>query len=587
MPAAPKLWHLLPSDPAAAARLAASVRTSEVVAQLLLNRDVATAAAAHAFLDAKLSGLHAPALLPGVDEAAGRILAAAGAGRKICVYGDYDVDGTTGVAILLRILKQLGCEAEFYVPQPPGRGVRAERRGDPRAGRRRRVAAGDGGLRHLGRRRSGGGEAAGRRTGHHRPPRVRPDAAAGRRAGSPPAARRLATRSAGLSGAGVALKLAWRIAQRASRSERVAPEFRELLLDLMGYAALGLIADVVPLRDENRALVRHGLHRLGTKPGVGVKALIAAAKLDQNDNIRAEDVGFRLAPRINAAGRLECARLVVELLTTSNPVRARELAEYLEGLNLKRQSIEKKAVTQAKQLVEEHGFDSHPALVLGSPDWHQGVVGIVAARLADHYGKPALVVAERPGDEASTGSGRSANGFALHTGLAACGDHLEGHGGHAAAAGFKVRPANLPALRAAFCAAVAAEYPDGPPPPTLTLETEVPLSALTYKLMQELDKLEPYGADNPRPRFLASGLTLDGTPRRMGQDERHLMFKATQGGVSVRAVGWGMGDRLDELMSAGGACCLAFVPRLNHFRGQTTVEMEVTDLQPGGEPRLG
>ncbi len=586
MPAAPKLWHLLPSDPAAAARLAASVRTSEVVAQLLLNRDVATAAAAHAFLDAKLSGLHPPALLPGVDEAAGRIIAAVAAGRKICVYGDYDVDGTTGVAILLRILKQLGCEAEFYVPnrRDEGYGLNAEAVAGLAAAGVSLLVTVDCGI-------SAVVEAAEAKrlgveliiTDHHEfAPTLPPaDVLVHPRlpGGSYP--------FGGLSGAGVALKLAWRIAQRASRSERVAPEFRELLLDLMGYAALGLIADVVPLRDENRALVRHGLHRLGTQPGVGVKALIAAAKLDQNDNIRAEDVGFRLAPRINAAGRLECARLVVELLTTSNPVRARELAEYLEGLNLKRQGIEKKAVTQAKQLVEEHGFDTHPAIVLGSPDWHQGVVGIVAARLADHYGKPALLVAERTNDEASTGSGRSANGFPLHTGLAACGQHLDGHGGHAAAAGFKVRPSNLPALRKAFCAAVAAEYPDGPPPPTLTLETEVPLSALTYKLMQELDKLEPYGADNPRPRFLASGLTLDGTPRRMGQDERHLMFKATQGGVSIRAVGWGMGDRLDELMSAGGACCLAFVPRLNHFRGQTTVEMEVTDFQPGGEPRLG
>ena len=279
--------------------------------------------------------------------------------------------------------------------------------------------------------------------------------------------------------------------------------------------------------------------------------------------------------------------MVVELLTTDNPVRARELAEYLEGLNQKRQWIERQAVAQAKQMAEALNVAAQPAVVLGSPDWHQGVIGIVAARLADHYGKPALLVAEQPDDQPSPGSGRSANGFALHTGLAACGHLLDSHGGHAAAAGFRVRPSRLPALRDAFNAAVAAEYPDGPPPPRLTLETEVPLAALTRNLLAELDKLEPYGADNPKPRFLASGLTLDGTPRRMGQDERHLSFKVTQGGVSIRAVGWGMGDRLDELMSAGGDCCLAFVPKLNTFRGQTTVEVEVSDLQPGATPKLG
>ena len=524
--------------------------------------------------------------MAGVTEAATRLTDAVAAGRKICVYGDYDVDGTTGVAILLHVLRTIGGDPEFYVPnrQEEGYGLNAEAiRGLAAAGVSLIVTV-DCGI-------SAVAEAADARrlgveliiTDHHE---IGPTL--------PPADVLVHPRLpgsdypfGGLSGAGVALKLAWAVAQRASGSERVAPRFRELLLDLIGYAALGLIADVVPLRDENRGLVRHGLRRLADHPGVGVKALIAAAKLDQNENLKAEDVGFRLAPRLNAAGRLECARLVVELLTTTNPVRARELAEYLEGLNVKRQSIEKKAVAQAKQLVEAGGHDTHPAIVLGSPDWHQGVIGIVAARLADHYGRPTLLVAERPDDAPSTGSGRSACGFALHTGLAACGEHLDGHGGHAAAAGFKVRPSRLPALRAAFCAVVAAEYPDGPPPPRLRLEAEVPLSALTRGLMADLDKLEPYGADNPRPRFLAAGLTLDGTPRRMGQDERHLSFKVTQGGVSVRAVGWSMGDRLDELLSAGGHCCLAFVPRLNTFRGQTTVEMEVVDLQPGAEPRLG
>lgn len=586
MPAAAKVWQLLPANPDAARQLATATGTSPVVAQLLLNRGLATATEATSFLGAKLSGLHPPHLLPGIDEAARRIVMAVEAGRKICIYGDYDVDGTTGVAILLHILKQLGAEADYYVPnrQEEGYGLNAEAvRGLAAAGVTLIVTV-DCGITAV-------AEADDARrlgvelviTDHHEfgPTLPTADVLAHPRlpGGQYP--------FGGLSGAGVALKLAWAIAQRASGSERVAPRFRELLLDLIGYAALGLIADVVPLRDENRAIVRHGLHRLGTQPRVGIKALIAAAKLDQNANLRADDVGFRLAPRLNAAGRLECARLVVELLTTSSPVRARELAEYLEGLNQKRQWIERQAVSQAKQLVDTNGYDTHPAIVLGSPDWHPGVIGIVAARLVEHYGRPTLLVAERSDDEPSPGSGRSAGGFALHTGLATCSELLDSHGGHAAAAGFRVRPSKLGALRVAFNAAVGVTHPDGPPPPRLTLDSEVPLSALTRSLLADLDKLEPYGADNPRPKFLASRLTLDGTPRRIGQDERHLAFKVTQGGISIRAVGWGMGERLDELMSSGGDCCLAFVPRLNTFRGQTTVEIEINDLQAGSVPVLG
>jgi single-stranded-DNA-specific exonuclease len=508
------------------------------------------------------------------------------AGRKICVYGDYDVDGTTAVAVLLGILRAIGADPAFYEPNrtEEGYGLNAEAvRGLAAAGVQVLVTV-DCGITAVAE------VAAARRLGlevivtdHHE---FGPEL--------PPADVLVHPRLPGgypfdvLCGAGVALKLAWAVAQRASGGgEKVSDRFRTLLMDLMAYAALGLIADVVPLRDENRSLARHGLRRLGERPGVGLKALIAAAKLDQSENIRAEDVGFKLAPRLNAAGRLECARLVVELLTTDSPVTARQAAEYLEGLNQKRQGIERKAVAQAKQMVEANGYHDRPAIVLGSPDWHQGVIGIVAGRLAEHYGRPTLLVAERADDEVSTGSARSAGLFPLHAGLAACAAHLEGFGGHAAAAGFRVRPGNLPALREAFCTAVAAASPDGPPPPRLLLDAEVPLSALTFKLLAELDKLEPYGADNPRPKFLAADVRLEGTPRRMGQEERHLSFKATQGGVSVRAVGWGMGDRLDELMSGGGRCCLAFVPRLNTWNGHTTVEMEVCDLQPGPTPRLG
>jgi single-stranded-DNA-specific exonuclease len=511
------------------------------------------------------------------------LIRAARSNRKICIYGDYDVDGTTGTAILYGLLGRLGADVSFEIP------LRLEDGYGLNAGAVRKLAGSgvqvlvtvDCGISAL-------DEADVARelgielivTDHHEMKDRLP--AAGvlvhpRLPGSE-------YPFGGLSGSCVAFKLAWAIAQRACGSERVSPEFREFLLDAMGLAALGLVADVVPLRDENRVFTRHGLKRLVEKPSLGVKALFEEAKL--SDAVKAEDVSYKLAPRLNAAGRLGCARLVVELLTTTNPRRAKEIAEFLEGQNAQRQTLERKATAQAKEVIEANGYAHAPAIVIGSPDWHQGVVGIVAGRLAEQFGKPVLVAALREDDEPSTGSGRSVAGFVLHHALEACSDVLVGHGGHAAAVGFRVRPSLLGALRERFCEHVAKTLPDGPPPPRIDLDAEVPLSALSFGLLRDIDRLEPYGADNPRPRFLAAGLTIEGTPRRIGTGERHLSFRVRQGGTTVRAVSWGTGDRLDELMAAGGSCCLAFTPKINEWNGHQNVEIEVIDFRAGAVAEL-
>lgn len=556
-----------------------------MVAQLLLNRDVADVATARSFLDAPLASLHAPQLLPGVDEAADRLAHAVAARERICVYGDYDVDGTTGTAILLGLFERLGSPAEFYVPNrlDEGYGLNADALRRLAEAGVRVVVTVDCGIASV-------AEAEEARrlgltlivTDHHEMTPTLPGADVivhPRLPGS-------AYPNGGLCGAGVAFKLAWAVAQRASGSDRVTPSLREFLMDALGLAALGSVADVMSLRDETRTIVRHGMERLTRKPSVGVAALIEAAKVGSTGGLRSDDIGFRLAPRLNAAGRLACARLVVELLTTTSPVRAREVAEYLETLNSKRQALERKITTQAREMVEAGGLDNDAGIVLGSPEWHAGVVGIVASRLAEQYGRPVLLIAERSGDEPSTGSGRSVAGFPLHEALADCGADLVSHGGHAAAVGFKVRPSNVAKLRTCFARYVADHFCGRPPHPSLTLEAEVPLSAVTSSLVRELDKLEPYGAGNPRPRFLAAGLTLEGSPRRIGNGERHLSFRVRQGRTQIRGVAWGMGDRLDELMSDGGACCVAFTPKVNEWNGYRSVEMEVVDFRPGPDPQL-
>jgi single-stranded-DNA-specific exonuclease len=595
-----KTWRLLPHDSAAVERLSAAVGVGPIVAQLLLNRGMHHPSEARRFLDAALTGLHPPDLLPGVAEASDRILAAVRAGRRLCVYGDYDVDGVTGSAILLTGLKLMGAVVDLYVPHrlEEGYGLNAE-------ALRQIVAAGasllitvDCGIASL-------DEAAEAKrlglelivTDHHEFKDTLPDAAV-----------LVHPRLPGtdypfgyLSGSAVAFKLAWALAQRACGSEKVTPRFRDYLLDSVALAALGVVADVVPLHDENRILVRHGLHRLRQTTLPGLKALRAGAGLAEGAPLRASDIGFKLAPRLNAAGRLGCARLVVDLLTTAREEQAVQLARYLEEQNSQRQTLERRMVVEAKKLIEEHDYGKDAVLVLAHPGWHGGIIGIVAGRLADQYARPALMIA-LPSEDArqsladstngrhigvGVGSGRSIPGLALHQALQACGDLLLSHGGHAAAAGFRVLPENIDAFRIRLCEYTAAHFPDGAPPPTLVLDAEVPLSMLTTGLLADLDRLEPYGAENRRPLFLAGGLQIKGEPRKVGAGERHLSFRVSQQGTTLKAIAWNMAERSEELMSAGGACCLAFTPRLNEWQGVRSVDLEVADFQPGPQARLG
>lgn len=580
-----RVWHLVPQATQSIADLTRALRISPVVAQLLANRGIHDPDLAKRFLEPNLVALHPPELLPGIRPAVERIAHAIQHDEKICIFGDYDTDGVTGTAILVTIIEKLGGKPSFYIPHrlEEGYGLNVEAIRQLHASGTSLLISVDCGITAC----SVADEA--RRLGldliitdHHELAAELPDALALVHPRLPDSHYPFGE----LSGSGVAFKLAWALAQFMSGSERVSPPMREALLDAVGLAALGLVADVVPLRDENRIFVRHGLQRLVSHPPLGVQALVEAAGL-KGKEIRAEDVSFKLAPRLNAAGRLGCALLVVELLTTRSPARAREIAECLEGYNTQRQTIERKMTQQAKEMVEEKGFAGDPAIVLAGADWHSGVVGIVAGRLVEHYARPVILVALKPGDEPSSGSGRSIPGFDLHLALAECTEELLTHGGHAMAAGLRVLPSRIDAFRERFVKAAENALPQGPPRPILRLDAEVPLSALTLGLLRDIDRLEPYGAENPKPRFLASGLTVEGEPRTMGATARHIHFRVRQGGTVIRAVGFGMADRLEELMSAGGACSLAFSPKLNEWQGQRKIEIDVVDLAAGPNPELG
>jgi len=598
-----KTWHLLPHEPAAIAALARQLRVSPIVAQVLLNRGLGEPTAARQFLASPLGDLHKPELLPGAVAAAQRLLDAVRRGQRICVYGDYDVDGITGTAILWQAIRLVGGTADYYIPHRLDEGYGLNRRALRQIAQSGAalVITVDCGISAL-------DEAAEAQqlglelivTDHHEFKPQLPQAAVlvhpRLPGGDYP--------YGGLSGAGVAFKVAWALCQLASGSEKVPPAMREFLLDGVALATLGLVADVVPLQAENRVFVRHGLARLEKMTAPGLRALLEVAGIGSKSPLLAEDIGFKLAPRLNAAGRLGSARLVVELLTTASAPRAADLARHLDTNNQQRQQLERRILVQAREQVAADGLSEAPALVLASADWHPGVIGIVAGRLAEQFARPALmialtearVLANDPRQEAQAaaappglvghGSGRSVAGFPLHEALQECSDLLLGHGGHAAAAGFRIQAAHLPVFRERFCATVSQRFVGGLPPPRLAIDAEVPLQALTHDLLRDLDRLEPYGCENRRPLFLAGDLRVVGTPTKVGQGERHLSFKVRQAGTMLRAIAFNMGDRLDELMAADGACCVVLCPRINDWQGMRRIEIEVLDFQAGAQARL-
>jgi single-stranded-DNA-specific exonuclease len=347
-----------------------------------------------------------------------------------------------------------------------------------------------------------------------------------------------------------------------------------------------MIADCVPLLDENRIVVRHGLARLQNIASLGLKALVDASGLGRKKDLCATDVSFAIAPRLNAAGRLGCARLVIELLTTTSQERALELTRFLDGQNAQRQQIERRILEQAREMVTDLEMETAAALVLASSDWHPGVIGIVAGRLAELYARPVLLIALRDSDKLAVGSGRSVPGFSLHEALRACSNGLASHGGHAAAAGFKIAPEHVDIFRERFCDYVAksAAPKQGP---RLDLDAEIPLAALTPSFVSALDRLEPFGAGNPRPKFLTGPVTLAGAPRAVGKTERHLQFRIRQERSTFPVIAFNFADRLEELMSAGGECCLAFTPTFNEWQGYRTIQLEMLDFQAGPRARLG
>jgi single-stranded-DNA-specific exonuclease len=286
-----------------------------------------------------------------------------------------------------------------------------------------------------------------------------------------------------------------------------------------------------------------------------------------------------IAPRLNAAGRFGQAQLAIELLTTTSAERAASLAEYIHELNGSRESLEKSIQIAANKMIKEQ-FDpaSEPALVLAGRGWHPGVIGLVAGRLAEKYHRPVVLVAlDAAGVKPGTGSARSPNGFNLHAALSNCSEHLLGFGGHAAAAGLKIEESRIDAFRAALCDCAAADGESVNCQGEVKIDAEGPFGQLTTQVIQQIETMAPFGCGNPRPVLCATGVTVAEPPKKIGGGERHLAVRLSQHRTSLRAVGFGLGDRIEELEHCSGPLDIAYRPVINEFRGRQSVELQLVD----------
>lgn len=569
-----KRWMITPCDQDLI-KVSEKWDVSPLIAQLLLNRGLSRQSNPGTFLSPQLKDLDPPDTLPGATQAAELIVQAIGRQDMIVLYGDYDVDGITGLAILWHVLTLAGGKCTFYVPHRVDEGYGL----NPDAVRRLiREGAGmiisiDCGIT--------GHEVADILaqakvpliiTDHHTLPQELPQASAivhpllGRGGPNPY-----------LCGAGVAFKLAWSIALQLSDTDRADGPFRSLLMEMLPLASLGTIADVVPLVGENRIIARHGMMGLPKTNLPGLRALMDSSGLSDKA-IDGYDVGFKLAPRINAAGRMGHARLAVELFTRADDNRAREIALYLEEHNRSRQATERKITRQAIEMVEQQGLDSDArrAIVIAGEGWHAGVIGIVAARLVDRYHRPVIVISLS--EDEGQGSGRSIEHFDLSKALSSCDEYLVSHGGHAMAAGLRIARHQIEGFTEALVGRANNQLTGADLINKLRLDAEISLHELTLPTVEAILGLGPFGAGNPRPKLASDWLELVQEPRCVGKTGTHLQATFRQNGTTIRAIGFGLGEHI-ELLKQHRRCRVAFEPMINDFKGRRSVEMQMVDLQ--------
>jgi single-stranded-DNA-specific exonuclease len=565
-------WITRQRDPRAA-EFAASLGVSPIVADLLLARGHGDPASAQTFLKPSLDQLHDPLLMLGMSEAVARLERAIENQEPILVYGDYDVDGTTGTAVLLRALRMLGATAGYHVPHRFTEGYGIQQAALEKAAREgyKLVLSVDCGIRAhepLVWARDNGLDVI--ITDHHLPDEDE---------GAPPAFAILNPNQhlceypdKNLAGVGVAFKLVHALFRKCGRESQV-PGFLKMV-------AIGTVADVAKLVGENRAIVALGLSDLPRARNCGLRALIEIAGCGDDGEMSAYDLGFRIGPRINAAGRMDAASAVVELFGAQDPNEARRLAEHLDTRNRERMEAQREIFNRAIEEFEtgaEREAQTHAAIIAGD-GWHRGVIGLAASKIAERLHRPCVVISF-DGD-LGHGSARSIEAYHLFNGLTACRDLLDKFGGHSHAAGLSIRRDQVPEFRRRLNEHAASCLTEDDLTPALRIDAEVNARDWSFQLSQDLGLLEPFGAGNPRPVFMTKGLRVLGEPQVI--KEQHLKFRVSgDNNRPFEAIWWRGVEEAVATPQANHRIDLAYEFETDKWMGDIRLQLNVRDMRTG------
>ncbi|MBR3443579.1 MAG: single-stranded-DNA-specific exonuclease RecJ [Bacteroidaceae bacterium] len=559
-----------PEQKEAAARLAAEANVSPAIAQMLLQRGLKTADDVRAFFRPQLQSLHDPFLMRDMDVAVERLNAAMGRKERIMVYGDYDVDGCTAVALVYRLLQQYYSNIDYYIPNRDEEGYGVSRQGIDYAHDTgvRLIIVLDCGIKAV-------DEIAYAKSlgidfiicDHHVPDDQLPPAVAvlnaKRRDNTYP--------DLDLSGCGVGFKFM----QAFAISNGIA--FSKLI-PLLDLVAVSIAADIVPIMGENRILAYHGLRQLSQNPSVGLKAVIDTCGMSGRD-ITMNDIIFKIGPRINASGRMQDGRESVSLLVEHNPQRAMELAEQINQMNDERKELDKRMTEEATELVSHmEGLEQRSSIVIYNADWHKGVIGIVASRLTETFFRPAVVLT-RTGDSV-TGSARSVSGFDVYKAVQSCQDLLDNFGGHTYAAGLSLPVANVEAFKERFEAYAAQHINEEQTSPSIDIDAVISFREINRKFQSELKRMRPYGPDNRKPVFCTHQVYDYGTSKVVGRNQEHIKLELVDSNSNnvMNGIAFGQSSEARYIKTKRAFDIVYTVEENTHKRGE--VQLQIEDIRP-------
>jgi single-stranded-DNA-specific exonuclease len=560
-------WIIASNNKEVTGDLSKRLGVHPITAQILANRGITTSDEAQIFLNPKLSYLPDPSLLPDMEKAVARVFQAIAGNEKIAIFGDYDTDGVTSTALLVRFFRECGVTADSYIPNRLSEGYGLSKAGIDKLGERgtKLIITADNGTNAnetINYANSLGIDVI--VTDHHEVTGALPQAIAIIN----PKRLNETSEFRNLAGVGVAFYFACGLRSKL-RDENVLKNGIPDLKTYLDLVAMGTVADVVPLTELNRILVKQGVEVLKKTSNIGIAALAEAASTPIEE-IETSSIAFRLSPRINAAGRMGNHTLALDLLTTEDKNEATEIARKLNKMNSERQSVEKQILEQLNQRLEK--MDStRSSIVLWSDQWHVGVIGIAASRMAEAHRKPCALISID--GNSGRGSVRSVGNFNILDTLTTCAPTLKNFGGHTAAGGFDIDTSNLEHFSEAFEKHTAQNLTDEDRAPTIRLDAELELSDINMQLVKELGSLAPFGEGNPKPLFSTPGYTAKNA-RIVGTN--HLKLKISDNKNALDAIGFGLGDR--EL-KVGKSYQFAGSPELNHWNGITRIQFKLKDLR--------